>query len=56
MSNAKLDKTIIKIKSSKHHEFFHADGEVVKFDGFLNYILSQRIMFLMKMKMSYYQI
>ncbi len=42
MSNAKLDKTIIKIKSSKHHELFHADGEVVKFDGFLKLYIESK--------------
>ena len=42
MSNAKLDKTIIKIKSSKHNELFHADGEVVKFDGFLKLYIESK--------------
>ena len=35
MSNAILDKTVIKIKSSNHNDLFQTDGEVVKFDGFL---------------------
>jgi DNA topoisomerase-1 len=35
MSEAKLEKTNISIKSSKAKELFVASGEVVKFDGFL---------------------
>ena len=30
MSNAILDKTVIKIKSSNHNDLFQTDGEVVK--------------------------
>ena len=35
MSDAKVDKTTVKIKSSKHDGIFQSDGEVIKFDGFL---------------------
>ena len=35
MSDAQLERTNIKIKSSNHSELFAANGEVIKFDGFL---------------------
>jgi len=35
MSDAKVDKTTVKIKSSNHQGFFQSEGEVIKFDGFL---------------------
>jgi|TARA_B100001093_G_scaffold109160_1_gene101475 DNA topoisomerase-1 len=42
MANAKLDKTVIKIKSSNHKDFFQADGEVVMFDGFLKLYIESK--------------
>jgi len=35
MSDAQLERTNVKIKASTHSEEFTADGEVIKFDGFL---------------------
>ena len=35
MSDAQLERTNVKIKSSGHTEVFTANGEVIKFDGFL---------------------
>ena len=35
MSDAKVDKTTVKIKSNNHEGLFQSDGEVIKFDGFL---------------------
>lgn len=35
MSDAQLERTNVKIKSSTHNEEFAANGEVIKFDGFL---------------------
>jgi len=35
MSDAQLERTNVKIKASKHTEQFSANGEVIKFDGFL---------------------
>jgi DNA topoisomerase-1 len=35
MSDAQLERTNVKIKSSTHGEEFTANGEVIKFDGFL---------------------
>ena len=35
MSDALVDKTIVKIDSSNHDGFFQSEGEVIKFDGFL---------------------
>ncbi|HDZ05018.1 hypothetical protein LCGC14_0080790 [marine sediment metagenome] len=35
MSDAQLERTNVKIKASKHSEEFTANGEVIKFDGFL---------------------
>jgi DNA topoisomerase-1 len=35
MSDAELERTNVKIKASKHPEEFTANGEVIKFDGFL---------------------
>ncbi|MEM9077434.1 MAG: type I DNA topoisomerase [Bacteroidota bacterium] len=39
MSDAILERTNVKIKSSSHQEEFVANGEVVKFDGFLKVYL-----------------
>lgn len=35
MSDAQLERTNVKIKANKHSEEFTANGEVIKFDGFL---------------------
>ncbi|WP_339841304.1 type I DNA topoisomerase [uncultured Maribacter sp.] len=35
MSDAQLERTNVKIQASKHKEEFTANGEVIKFDGFL---------------------
>lgn len=35
MSDAQLERTNVKIKANKHTEEFTANGEVIKFDGFL---------------------
>ncbi len=35
MSDAQLERTNVKIKSGNHSELFTANGEVIKFDGFL---------------------
>ena len=35
MSDAKVDKTTVKIDSNNHEGVFQSDGEVIKFDGFL---------------------
>jgi len=35
MASAKLEKTLIDIESNKHDGLFIAEGEVIKFDGFL---------------------
>ncbi|CAZ95210.1 type I DNA topoisomerase [Zobellia galactanivorans] len=35
MSDAQLERTNVKIKASTHSELFTANGEVIKFDGFL---------------------
>ena len=35
MSDALVDKTIVKIDSNNHEGFFQSDGEVIRFDGFL---------------------
>ncbi len=35
MSDAELERTNVKIKATKHAEEFTANGEVIKFDGFL---------------------
>ena len=42
MSDAKVDKTTVKIKSSKHDGLFHSDGEVIKFDGFLKLYIESK--------------
>ena len=42
MSDAKVDKTTVKIKSSKHDGIFQSDGEVVKFDGFLKLYIESK--------------
>ncbi|WP_418501354.1 type I DNA topoisomerase [Flagellimonas sp.] len=39
MSDAQLERTNVKIKTSTHQEEFTANGEVVKFDGFLKVYL-----------------
>ncbi|MCK0146430.1 type I DNA topoisomerase [Arenibacter sp. F26102] len=39
MSDAELERTNIKIKSNTHKEEFTANGEVIKFDGFLKVYL-----------------
>lgn len=42
MSDAKVDKTTVKIRSSKHDGVFQSDGEVVKFDGFLKLYIESK--------------
>ena len=42
MSDAKVDKTTVKIKSSKHDGLFQSDGEVIKFDGFLKLYIESK--------------
>ena len=42
MSDAKVDKTTVKINSSKHDGVFQSDGEVVKFDGFLKLYIESK--------------
>ncbi|MBT8278993.1 MAG: type I DNA topoisomerase [Bacteroidia bacterium] len=39
MSDAQLERTQVKIKTSAHNEIFGANGEVIKFDGFLKVYL-----------------
>ena len=39
MSEAKLERTNVKIKASTHNELFSANGEVIIFDGFLKVYL-----------------
>ncbi len=39
MSDAQLERTNVKIKANKHSEEFIANGEVIKFDGFLKVYL-----------------
>ena len=39
MSDAQLERTNVKIKANSHNEEFSANGEVVKFDGFLKVYL-----------------
>ena len=39
MSDAKLERTQLKIKASTHQEIFNARGEVIKFEGFLKVYL-----------------
>ncbi|MCK0157324.1 type I DNA topoisomerase [Cellulophaga sp. F20128] len=39
MSDAQLERTNVKIKADKHSEEFTANGEVIKFDGFLKVYL-----------------
>ncbi|WP_394974834.1 type I DNA topoisomerase [uncultured Croceitalea sp.] len=39
MSDAQLERTNIKVKANSHNEEFTANGEVVKFDGFLKVYL-----------------
>ena len=42
MSDAKVDKTTVKIKSNNHEGFFQSDGEVIKFDGFLKLYIESK--------------
>ena len=42
MSDAKVDKTIVKIKSNNHEGLFQSDGEVIKFDGFLKLYIESK--------------
>lgn len=42
MSDAQLERTNAKIKSSTHNEVFAANGEVIKFDGFLKVYMEGR--------------
>ena len=39
MSDAQLERTNVKIKANTHNEEFTANGEVIKFDGFLKVYL-----------------
>lgn len=39
MSDAKLERTTVKIKASTHNDLFSANGEVIKFEGFLKVYL-----------------
>lgn len=39
MSEARLERTNVKIEADKHDKFFTANGEVLKFDGFLKVYL-----------------
>jgi DNA topoisomerase I len=39
MSEAQLERTNVKIEASKHDKHFTANGEVLKFDGFLKVYL-----------------
>ena len=39
MSDAELERTNVRIKTNTHNEEFSANGEVVKFDGFLKVYL-----------------
>jgi DNA topoisomerase I len=43
MSNAQLERTVIKIGSSSIEESFQAKGEVIKFDGFLRVYLESNV-------------
>lgn len=42
MSDAELERTNVKIKANTHKEEFTANGEVIKFDGFLKVYLESR--------------
>ncbi len=42
MSDAQLERTNVRIKSSTHNEGFTANGEVIKFDGFLKVYMEGR--------------
>ncbi|MEK6153414.1 type I DNA topoisomerase [Flavobacteriaceae bacterium 3-367] len=42
MSDARLERTNVKIKTTSHSEVFTADGEVIKFDGFLKVYMEGR--------------
>ena len=42
MSDAKVDKTTVKIKSNHHEGLFQSDGEVIKFDGFLKLYIESK--------------
>jgi DNA topoisomerase-1 len=39
MSDAELERTVVKISADKHDEQFTANGEIIKFDGFLKVYL-----------------
>jgi DNA topoisomerase-1 len=39
MSEAQLERTVVKISASTHNDAFNANGEVIKFDGFLKVYL-----------------
>ena len=42
MSDAKVDKTTVKIKSNNHEGLLQSDGEVIKFDGFLKLYIESK--------------
>jgi len=42
MSDAKVDKTTVKIKSNNNEGHFQSDGEVIKFDGFLKLYIESK--------------
>ena len=42
MSDAKVDKTTVKIKSNNHEGLFQSEGEVIKFDGFLKLYIESK--------------
>ncbi len=42
MSDARLERTNVKIKTTSHSEIFTANGEVIKFDGFLKVYMEGR--------------
>ena len=42
MSDSKVDKTVVKIKSNNHEGLFQSDGEVIKFDGFLKLYIESK--------------
>ncbi len=42
MSDAKVDKTTVKIKSNNHEGIFQSEGEVIKFDGFLKLYIESK--------------
>ena len=42
MSDAKVDKTTVKVKSNNHEGLFQSEGEVIKFDGFLKLYIESK--------------